>query len=175
MKKATRILEHGMSVEQLPNKVLDTFISSVCNKIWPIYIFGDTGVGKTHAMTILYEYSPWTLSRFVELSPAMRGLMEYRSGRTESYSPLIRWMKETDFICIDDIGVRSDSAPQQEALLEILSIRENRPTVITGNHGPKALAENFDARIVSRLIAGVSIHMNGPDRRMQGTRIVKVN
>jgi hypothetical protein len=74
--------------------------------------------------------------------------------------------------CVDDLGLRGSSDSVYEIVLELIDCRKRKPTIITSNRGPSELAEIYDERIVSRLMAGTLIEVTGPDRRLaQGIRI----
>ena len=87
----------------------------------------------------------------------------------------MREIDRIDLLCVDDCGIRTDSDPQQATFLEVLNMRRNKPTIVTGNHEPGKLHTVFDSRIASRLMAGTMFKMGGVDRRLQGTKVIEID
>lgn len=95
-----------------------------------------------------------------------------------SRGALHRWARPADrepvlsaaTLVIDDLGCE----PKNEidvALAELLDAREGRAeadTIITTNLTKSALAERYDARLVSRLQRGELVALRGRDRRRRG-------
>ncbi len=169
----------------------DAFMKVVNEKTWPLYIFGEAGRGKTFSAAAIYRRWPdstGTKPRWIDFQPWLRLVMTARrDGTVWQYHPATKTSSETtenglmlqianaSVVFLDDCGIRSDSDAQQSAFLEILNIRKGHPLIITGNHEPKVLHKVFDSRIASRLMSGTMFKVSGPDRRMQGTKVIEVS
>ena len=143
-------------------------------KPWPLLISGTVGVGKTCAMLALCDHAPgsryWTLEGFCEL------LLDARNGRAVQSRgvervplyPQTLW-EEIDrcpLLAIDEIGAREKVSDFTYSTLQrLLDARAGRPTAIATNLLPAQLRSILDDRIVSRMYAGTSVHVEGPDRR----------
>lgn len=139
-------------------------------KSWPWYVWGPTGVGKSCAVAALYErwpdaiflYAPQFIPDFVHAR------VEHRAGG------MLNSLRDASLVFLDDVATREMTVPQTEALLLTLEKREGKPLIMTGNLSPQKLGECLDDRIASRICAGVVIEINGPDRRLEKTVVIKV-
>lgn len=137
------------------------------NKTLPIYIHGDTGRGKTCLAALLYRTAETPLWRRCD-----DFLLTLATTRTDhAYNAEIAKAKFATCLFLDDIGLRKPTEAMNQILFDLLEIRKGRPTVITSNHSPEHLAELYDDRITSRILAGTIITLQGSDRREgQGKR-----
>lgn len=126
---------------------------------WPLYLHGDTGVGKSCAAAALVNRTanaPYLLAE--QLCDAV-------------YAPHAHpWpcIKDAELVVIDEVGLRP--AQDQRAFLamdQAARLREHRPTIWISNHGPDRLRQLFDDRLYSRLTCGTVIELTGPDRRKE--------
>lgn len=150
---------------------------------WPILIYGGTGTGKTCAMAWYYTrwrgparwYDAGEYCQRIQRCRRNGSIVEECDGR--AYDVYEHTMQRIDnephrLVCIDDFGLRSSSDSVYEILLGLIDRRKGKPTIITSNRGPSELVEIYDERIVSRLLAGTTIEVTGPDqRRAQGIRL----
>lgn len=68
--------------------------------------------------------------------------------------------RDTFFLVIDDLGAERDSSGfVKDKMFELLNARMGKWTLITTNLSLKNIAENYDARIASRLIRDGNIFM----------------
>lgn len=95
-------------------------------------------------------------------------LLNLSHGRYDGdYAAEIRKVTECSLLILDDLGLRKPSEGMFHMLFDILEIRKRKPTVITSNHSPDALAEVYgDGRIYSRLQRATVLHVVGNDRRI---------
>lgn len=169
--------------------------------IWPLYLCGRQGRGKTRASALLWssfpvigqmmhstEYSrapeigvnkrtrdgePWQ-SIWLNCSEAIRMLLHVRFENKEA-----RWIeayRNAPLVVIDDLATRDLTGAQHDALLSLFNYREGKPLIVSGNFTPKELTEHQnasengrttpDARISSRLSAGMVVMVTGHDHRL---------
>lgn len=152
------------------------FLKALRSGRWPIYLHGSIGVGKT-CLAALAHASSIHNGRFYPASEFLRLLMTIRKeGKTvvgdSSYEVGERgfwnaWVDSPGLLCIDDIGIREPSPAQREAIFELVDRRGVKPTVYTSNLGAAELSELLgDDRIVSRMLRGFVLRLDGPDRRL---------
>ena len=136
-------------------------------KTLPIYIHGDTGSGKTSLAALLYRTADTPLWRRCD-----DFLLTLATTRTDaSYNAEIAKAKFASCLFLDDIGLRKPTEAMNQIFFDLLEMRKGKPTVITSNHTPEHLAELYDDRITSRILAGTIITLQGVDRREgQGKR-----
>jgi DNA replication protein DnaC len=125
-------------------------------------------------MSAFYRHVRTRSPHWINLS---QWLSKYQDWRFRD--PTVTWsmmenIRRAEYLFIDDCGVRAENETQQALLYDVLTIREKRPTLITGNFEPAQLSKVFDSRITSRLCAGVILKVIGPDRRLSGGKIVEV-
>ena len=143
-------------------------LSSACrSKRFPIFIYGDVGVGKTCLAACMYRESVnnpfWTRA-----DQLLVDMSQYRGG-----AELRRQLKQYSSIFLDDLGTMEPTRPMFNAFFDLLELRKADPRIIiTSNHDPNRIAELFDDRVRSRIMAGTMIYLRGEDRRAgQGKRV----
>lgn len=147
---------------------------------WPLVLSGDTGTGKTMAAACLYASYPalpmWHRADDLLLSMAVGRTGGVQVDQVNEYSEVVRreipfpkFVNRVTSCCclfLDDLGVRKPTDSMQAALFDLLEWRLGKPLVITTNLTKAAqIAELFDDRIASRMIAGTRITLRGADRR----------
>ena len=136
---------------------------TVLNNGMGIYIYGDTGTGKTHitacmANTLINQGYSVLFTNFFEISKSIKSTF----GRSEmSENDYINNLASIDFLFIDDLGterVQSGDSDLwlQEKIFDVLNRRYNnkKPTVFTSNHSIKELVNDrgFMKKTVDRII-----------------------
>jgi DNA replication protein DnaC len=167
--------------------------AAITERRWPIYIFGDVGIGKTCAAACVYhnwrQSALWfecgrILADIIEcrMSPDHLITRVYRSpgadedGRTwqEGEGAIMRKIADTSLVVFNDVGLRKPSEAAFEIFLTMLDLRLGKPTIYTSNLEPERLDQLFDDRVASRLLRGSVIHVVGDDRRSVNSRFVRV-
>lgn len=144
-----------------------------------MYLWGDTGRGKTCAAALAYAMwaQPAYWSSLAELCDLLKvyntnqtQMIRCASQDTElTYLGFWRKLRTTGLVVIDEIGTRDPAPHRYDAFLRLLDERVNRPLILTGNlHPEKKLGEVYDERIYSRIVAGTLIEVTGQDRRPEG-------
>lgn len=157
------------------------FLNALRGRRWPIYLHGNVGVGKTCLAALAYASSAhggrfYAASEFISLLMTIR-----REGKTVLPGAAYEvgekgfwqsWVDSPGFLVIDDIGIREPSDAQREAMFQLVDRRGMKPTVYTSNLGAGDLSLLFqDDRIVSRLLRGTVLRLDGPDRRMKEQQV----
>jgi hypothetical protein len=134
-----------------------------------LVLYGGTGRGKTGA-AVAAGYAAAADGEHVRFVSQLDYLLALRPGGTDDPGAFRDRYVATGLLIFDDLGAETEEATQfvrQEvcALLDA-RLRSDRRQIVTTNHLPKALAESFGDRIVSRLRDGaVVLHIEGDDRR----------
>lgn len=117
--------------------------SKILEEGYGIYLFGNSGVGKTHLTAcmvneLVSQNRPVLFTNFFEISQMIRSTFR---NKKDSESEMINKISTIDFLFIDDIGtekVTKDGEDNwlQEKIFEILNKRYNnkKPTVFTSNY-----------------------------------------
>jgi DNA replication protein DnaC len=125
---------------------------------WPLYLYGDTGRGKSCAVIALLNRVAY--SAYLRLS----GLIAEYIDRTTIWASY----RDAPLVALDEVGChRVPCEPEYQALKQLADIREGKPTIWISNLDPEVLCQHYDDRIYSRLCCGTWFKLEGPDRRFQ--------
>ena len=148
------------------------FISNAGRPDNNLYIYGNTGVGKTFLTHCIAKemldrsYSSLYFSArdfFDLLADATFG----RDGRNSTHSQMIL---DCDFLTIDDLGTEVTTSFAASQLFHVLNerIAKNRSTIISTNMTPEEFSAAYTQRIYSRLLSHYKfIKLVGTDIRIQ--------
>lgn len=164
-------------------------------RLFPIYLHGKTGTGKSCAASVAVrgwwesecrraaerDREPWP-PKWWDWSDLCDMLVRIRCSPTKSVTQvrpdglsyemfegnLVRNLTDTKLLVIDDVGTSGDTDLRVNLMRHIIDGRQGKPTIITGNVDIRGLAELFDDRIVSRMSRGQWIKFEGVDRRAEG-------
>ena len=132
----------------------------------PLFIYGDTGLGKTHLMqAIAHEL----MSRKSEMRITFVGTEQFTneligSIQNHTTSSFRRQFRETDLLLVDDIHfLKGKEATQQEFFHTFNALYEaGRQIVLTSDRPPSEIA-GLEGRLVSRFQWGMVADIESPD------------
>ena len=125
--------------------------SQVLENGYGIYLYGDSGTGKTHLTAcmvneLIKQHRPVLFTNFFEISQFIRGT--FKSSK-DTEANMIEKISNIDFLFIDDIGTEKvvkngEDNWLQEKIFEILNKRYNnkKPTIFTSNYSLEELIVN---------------------------------
>jgi DNA replication protein DnaC len=132
---------------------------------WPLYLWGDTGCGKTSAALCLVNVvaDSWytTLNEMAEVVFEVMP-WEWREG--------VRRL----LLAVDEIGLDDQPPSRYEkiAMEQLADARQYEPTIWLSNLSPEdgrnQVVERYGDRVYSRICSGTVVHHGGPDRRFHG-------
>ena len=143
------------AVTQAPGKVYN-----------PLFIYGDTGLGKTHLMqAIAHEiiaHHPDTRITFVATEQFTNELIT--SIQNHTTSNFRRQFRETDLLLLDDVHfLKGKEATQQEFFHTFNALYEaGRQIVLTSDRPPSEIP-SLEGRLVSRFQWGMVADIDLPD------------
>lgn len=142
---------------------------------WPLYLHGTPGGGKTCAALSVADTCRWsmvyTMRQVCEKkNQALRGELYAKNPQAPhkvTEADMLEYLTKVDLLVLDELGARETASdPETDLLHQLLSAREGRPTILISNRPPSELGALYGAAVVSRILAGTSLEMNGPDRRL---------
>jgi len=132
----------------------------------PLFIYGDTGLGKTHLMQavahVLLERNPRTRITYVGTEQFTNEFIAALQGRTTQ--EFRRRYRETDLLLVDDVQfLKGKESTQEEFFHTFNAIYEaGRQICLTSDRPPKDIP-GLEARLVSRFEWGMVAHVDLPE------------
>ena len=163
-------LEYANGAVKVANKFIENFKDSDTN----IFIYGNTGSGKTFLVNCIAKeiieqgFSVVYLSAvhfFDVLSERM-----YKNYDDPSKTDRLEIAGSCDLLIIDDLGTELVNSFTQSALFDCINDRilKGKHTIISSNLSLKELQQNYSERIFSRIISGYRLlKLYGDDIRMK--------
>ncbi len=140
----------------------------------PLYIYGDTGLGKTHLLHAI-QYSATSCGNLVIYTSAEKLTNEFvnalKNNRTDEFHSKYR---NVDVLLVDDVQFLSGKSQTQECFFHIFNdLHENScQIVMTSDCAPKSI-NSLGKRLKSRLEWGLVADIRPPDMETRMT-ILKV-
>jgi chromosomal replication initiator protein len=142
-------------------------IAEAPGKIYnPFFIYGDTGLGKTHLMQAvghaIYQRDPSTRITFVGTEQFTNEMVHAIQNRTNH--EFRRRYRETDLLLIDDVHfLKGKEGTQEEFFHTFNALYEaGRQIILTSDRPPSDIA-GLEARLVSRFQWGMVADIELPD------------
>ncbi len=145
----------ALAVSEAPGKVYN-----------PLFIYGDTGLGKTHIMQaiahFIVERKPQTRMLYIGAEQFTNELVAAIQTRTTS--DFRRKFRETDLLLIDDVHfLKNKEATQEEFFHTFNALFEaGRQIVITSDRPPSDIP-GVEARLITRFQWGMVADVERPD------------
>jgi chromosomal replication initiator protein len=142
-----------------------------------ILLHGGCGVGKTHLLQALCaERKRHFAHERVRYTTGEQFTNEYihavRGGDVETFRTRVR---KLDLLAIDDVHFLSNKGATQTEFLhtiDAIGLAGARVAIVTDAH-PRALA-SFSEALVSRLLGGMVVQVDPPDRQTRETLVVRL-
>ncbi|PID53779.1 MAG: chromosomal replication initiator protein DnaA [Micrococcales bacterium] len=132
----------------------------------PLFIYGDSGLGKTHLLHAIGEYAhrlyPELSVRYVNSEEFTNEFIN--SIRDDKASVFQRRYRDIDVLLIDDIQFLQGKVQTQEEFFHTFNSlhNTNKQVVITSDVAPKWLS-GFEERMRSRFESGLMVDVQPPD------------
>ena len=157
---------HGVSNQQAYNAAL-SFAENKNKRFNPLYIYSESGLGKTHLLQAIANYikvvDPSKKVLYVTANQFFEEYISFIRGTNKDNS-LNEYLKSLDVLLIDDIQSIKDNPKCQDFLFNPLStlLNSNKLVAITSDVSPEKLRD-FSTRLTTRFESGLTISIEKPD------------
>jgi chromosomal replication initiator protein len=131
----------------------------------PLFIYGDSGLGKTHIIQAIANYVNINKKMSVCYMTAKQLMMDYISSLSDNSIDQFRnKIVKYDMLLIDDIQFLSKKAGTQEEFFNIFNSyhTNGKQIVLTSDRYPSEI-KDIDKRLISRFIMGVTLDIKPPE------------
>lgn len=144
------------------------------------FIYGETGVGKTHEARRFLEESK---KEYPQIRAKYHSLVDVKELYKFYFIPelileariakrameLIKEAVLAEVIVLDDLGVNKQSNYNPDIIYIIINQRleKGKTTIVTSNIDIKTISETIDDRLASRLASFEVIELKGKDKRLK--------
>ncbi|MDA3864001.1 MAG: chromosomal replication initiator protein DnaA, partial [Deltaproteobacteria bacterium] len=140
----------------------------------PLYLYGKTGVGKTHLLkSILREYHKRNLkARYLQGNQFFS--LYYKTTRSNSYDDFYSLFSDLDLLIIDDLQFFEGKIKTQETFFHIFnSLFESGAQIILGSDRNPRNITGLEEALVSRFTWGLLIEISPPGTSLKAKIIRK--
>ena len=187
-----------LDIRKADPELIETIRSAISEFVFPVFVYGPVGCGKTCAAACIYctwrrsEVRKGTI-RWKRCGSFLDEILKARfSGGVQTFGPggesivtteagLFEMWNKADFCILDDFATTELNNERYEAVLALLDARVGKPTIITSNRSPLEVKAMLDdprdpdtARIASRIASGTVIEALGRDRRIANAKFKSV-
>ena len=170
------------AVQLDPKFVFETFVAASSNRLAhaaaqavaetpgrsynPLFIYGDSGLGKTHLLHAIGNYVSENFSRrkvlYVTTETFMNDFVD--SLRTSTTLAFKRRYRECDVLLIDDVQFMENKEGLQEEFFHTYNDLKgaSKQIVLTSDRPPKSI-ESLEDRLRSRFLSGLITEIDPPD------------
>jgi chromosomal replication initiator protein len=170
------------AVQLDPKFVFETFVAASSNRLAhaaaqavaetpgrsynPLFIYGDSGLGKTHLLHAIGNYVSENFSRrkvlYVTTETFMNDFVD--SLRTTTTLAFKRRYRECDVLLIDDVQFMENKEGLQEEFFHTYNDLKgaSKQIVLTSDRPPKSI-ETLEDRLRSRFLSGLITEIDPPD------------
>jgi chromosomal replication initiator protein len=132
----------------------------------PLFIYGPTGVGKTHLMQAIanevYAKSPNKKILYTTSEEFTNDVVE--AIRTNNTSNMKRKFRELDLLIIDDIQFVAGKEKVQEELFHTFNtLVDKGAQIVLSSDRPPAEMKKVEKRLLSRFSGGLTVDVDSPD------------
>jgi chromosomal replication initiator protein len=132
----------------------------------PLFIYGDTGRGKTHLIQAVGNYLKSTTSKRIYYMTSEKFAIEYinavQNNKANTFKDKYR---KYDVLIMDDIQFFSNKEKSQEELFHLFNsfYDDNKQIIFSSDKHPNYI-QNLEERLKSRFSAGMIIDIPHPDQ-----------
>lgn len=137
----------------------------------PLFIYGNSGLGKTHLLSAVGNYIKENQHSFkilyITAQDFLYQYLEYVKSSNQRSEDLSAYIKNFDVLLLDDIQMLKDKVKTLEFFFDIYQyfLQNKKQIVLTSDRLPSEL-EGIDSRLVSRFMDGLTVQIVKPSTEM---------
>lgn len=138
----------------------------------PLFIHGNSGLGKTHLLGAIYNSLlakyPGMVVRYITSVDFRNEVVGSINAGYEKIEEVKHNLTDLQVLLIDDIQFLANSSKTNEILFNVFNtlIENNAQIVLTSDKSPEKL-NGFDVRLVSRFAQGLSVKLDSLDTQIK--------
>lgn len=154
------------------NKSAYNAVCAICHNLGtkynPLFIYGSTGLGKTHLMmglgNLYHKEHPDKKIKYIDSNEFTRDVFAALSKGSNFVEELKKEYSEIDLLLIDDIQYLAGKDKTNEIFFNIFNnlVKNNKQIVITADKNPEQL-DSLEERMVSRFSSGLTLKIEHPE------------
>ena len=132
----------------------------------PLFIYGDSGLGKTHLM--------YAIGNFIKKNQPDKNILYiaasdfidrfYMASKSKNIDEFKMELKSVDVLLVDDIQILAGKEKTNETFFQIYnSLVNNRKQIILTSDKPPLELNDIEERLISRFSSGLSVTINSPE------------
>ena len=135
----------------------------------PLFIYGDSGIGKTHLLKAIehlaVELRPNKFTLYIDCDELVRHLV--RSIKADSSEEFIRSFQAVDMLLLDNVNCLAGKRTTQRTVFEIIMacVNSGHQVVLASSENPSTLTA-LDEMIRSNCEKGVLADIQKPDKNL---------
>ena len=155
---------------KFPRRIGLTIAEKFQDAFNPIFIFGASGVGKTHLANAIgaktKELHP--NKRVLYLSANLLQIQYTESVRTNKFNDFMNFYQSIDMLIVDDIQEFAGKKATQEAFFNIFNhLQHNHRQLVITCDRPPVMLEGMQERLVTRFNWGIIAELERPNTRLR--------
>jgi chromosomal replication initiator protein DnaA len=132
----------------------------------PLFIYGDSGLGKTHLMYAIGNYIKKNHpDKYILYIPASELIDKFTSAsKNRNIDDLKLQFTNIDVLLVDDIQYLAKKEKTNEFFFQIYnSLVNNRKQIVLTSDKPPLELDGIEERLISRFSSGLSVTINSPE------------
>ena len=132
----------------------------------PLFIYGDSGLGKTHLLCAIGNYIK---NKFPERKILYISCMDYvnnvgKAIKNKTIEDYKNQLNSLDILIVDDIQLLAGKEKSKEIFFNVFNeLYDNGKQIILASDRPPVMIKDVEARLVSRFSQGLSVSVTTPE------------
>ena len=157
---------HGPSNKEAYSAALAVATNPGRNIYNPLFIYGDSGLGKTHLLCAIGNYikAKYPEKKILYISSSGFVNEVYQASKRQNIDMLKNQLNSLDVLLMDDIQTLSGKKASNDVFFDIYNeLFNNRKQIILSSDRPPGQIKDIEERLISRFNQGLSVTVTTPE------------